>query len=197
MPPKKKKRPLKYYNILLHRYLGYFFAGTTVIYAVSGLAVNHIEDWNPNYSITHTSGQIPPLKDPENISATEARSLFTQFGIEKDFQPDNVFYPDDQNLEILINSHEKITLNVTTGTADFEKTSRRPVLHLFNFLHLNSGKKLWTLYADVYAVALLLLALTGLFMKKGKKGLWGEAGIWTVAGMVLPVFLIWLYYSWV
>ncbi|HQL31599.1 MAG TPA: hypothetical protein PLM67_15390, partial [Thermoanaerobaculales bacterium] len=35
--------------IATHRDVGYFIAGLTVIYAVSGIAVNHIDDWNPSY----------------------------------------------------------------------------------------------------------------------------------------------------
>ena len=48
--------------IATHRDVGYFFAGLTVIYAVSGIAVNHIEDWNPNYVIRTeavTVGELP------------------------------------------------------------------------------------------------------------------------------------------
>ena len=37
--------------IATHRDIGYFFAGLTVLYAISGVAVNHIDDWNPNYVI--------------------------------------------------------------------------------------------------------------------------------------------------
>jgi len=35
--------------IATHRDVGYFFAGLTVLYAVSGVAVNHIDDWNPSH----------------------------------------------------------------------------------------------------------------------------------------------------
>ena len=48
--------------IATHRDVGYFFAGLTVIYAISGVAVNHIDDWNPNYVISteaRSVGQLP------------------------------------------------------------------------------------------------------------------------------------------
>lgn len=35
-----------------HRDIGYFIAGLTIIYSISGVAVNHIDDWNPSYTIT-------------------------------------------------------------------------------------------------------------------------------------------------
>lgn len=191
---KTKSRPWQYYNILIHRYLGYFFLGITVVYAISGLAVNHIEDWNPNYEITKRHVTMPKPKDPENISSNEGQALFTQLQLKQTFQAQNVFYPDESSIEILLSESEKIRIDTQAWRAEYELTKRRPGLHLLNFLHLNEPKKAWTLYADAYAIALLLIAITGLFMKKGKKGVWGEAGLWTLAGMVLPVILVLLYY---
>jgi hypothetical protein len=37
---------------VIHRDLGYVCVGLTLVYAVSGVAVNHVRDWNPNYRIT-------------------------------------------------------------------------------------------------------------------------------------------------
>ena len=37
---------------IIHRDFGYLFFGMTIIYAVSGIAINHINDWNPNYVVT-------------------------------------------------------------------------------------------------------------------------------------------------
>ncbi|PIQ28300.1 hypothetical protein COW36_04300 [bacterium (Candidatus Blackallbacteria) CG17_big_fil_post_rev_8_21_14_2_50_48_46] len=193
-PRPKKRRPLQFYTILLHRYLGYFFLGTTVVYAISGLAVNHIEDWNPQFNIAKQKAKIAAWKNPEDLQASEAQTLFEAFKLKAEFQAKNVFYPDDDTVEVLISANEKIRVDTQTWQAEHEVVTRRPVLHLFNFLHLNNAKKFWTLYADLYAFALLLIALTGLFMKKGSKGIWGEAGLWTLAGMVLPFLLILLYY---
>lgn len=192
--PLKKARPWRFYSILLHRYLGYFFLGITVVYALSGLAVNHVDQWNPNYMTEKQQVQLAPLKDKENLSSAEAKTLYQKLGIKQAFNPQNVFYPDPHSIEILLSENDKITLSTETWKAEREQIRRRPVLHLFNALHLNEPKKAWTLYADSYAIGLLVLALTGLLMKKGKKGIWGEAGIWTVAGMILPVALILLYY---
>ena len=37
---------------ILHRDIGYVAFGLTIIYSISGIAVNHVNDWNPNYIIT-------------------------------------------------------------------------------------------------------------------------------------------------
>jgi hypothetical protein len=36
----------------LHRDAGYLVVGLTFVYALSGLAVNHIADWDPNFTQT-------------------------------------------------------------------------------------------------------------------------------------------------
>ena len=45
-------KTLRKWSRILHRDIGYFFIGTTLIYAISGIALNHMSDWNPNYSVT-------------------------------------------------------------------------------------------------------------------------------------------------
>ena len=39
------------WNNIVHRDLGYLCAGLTVIYVISGVAVNHIADWNPSFDV--------------------------------------------------------------------------------------------------------------------------------------------------
>ncbi len=39
------------WNKAVHRDFGYFFFGMVIIYSLSGIAINHIKDWNPNYVI--------------------------------------------------------------------------------------------------------------------------------------------------
>jgi hypothetical protein len=69
------------------------------------------------------------------------------------------------------------------------------VLRDANYLHLNHPKGLWTYVADAYAALLLLLAVTGMFVLRGKKGLAGRGKWFVLAGLALPVaFLIVLRY---
>ena len=35
----------------LHRELAFVAVGLTLAYAISGVAVNHIDSWNPNYEL--------------------------------------------------------------------------------------------------------------------------------------------------
>jgi len=44
---------LRKWNRIIHRDLGYIFFGMSIIYGLSGIALNHIGDWNPDYIIKH------------------------------------------------------------------------------------------------------------------------------------------------
>ena len=67
------------------------------------------------------------------------------------------------------------------------------MLFEFNQLHLNTPKRLWTVVADAYAVALVVLALTGMFVLKGRTGITGRGAWLTAIGVLLPG-LYWVYY---
>jgi hypothetical protein len=45
----------------------------------------------------------------------------------------------------------------------------------------------WTHIADAYAIALILLAVTGLFVLNGSLGITGSGGWLTAAGALVPI----------
>ena len=86
-----------------------------------------------------------------------------------------------------------ISFDAATGELIQEKDEPRPILKALNSLHLNHPKKLWSVVADFYAVALAVLAVRGLFLVKGKKGLKGRGGVYTALGIVIPIAFALLY----
>jgi hypothetical protein len=70
---------------------------------------------------------------------------------------------------------------------------RRPFFREMNFLHYNKPKKLWTWFSDGFALALILLAISGLFMIRGKKGITGRGAWLTALGIIIPVIFLLLY----
>jgi hypothetical protein len=84
-------------------------------------------------------------------------------------------------------------VDLPTGQVVEEVLRPRPVLRAFNQLHLNTLKKGWTWLADLYAIGLLGLVVTGLFMLPGKKGITGRGAWLTAIGVVLPVVALWLW----
>jgi hypothetical protein len=170
--------------------VGYLCVALTVIYAISGIAVNHVHDWNPNYRIERIEQSFDPIPvgDRESMVALAVERLDLPGPPLEAFRPApdvvQLFY-DRWNVEV----------RATEGIAVVERARERLFLRDFNFLHLNHPKRLWTYVADVYAGLLLLLAVTGAFVLKGKKGLTGRGKWWILAGLVVPVaFLVVLRY---
>ena len=180
------------WNNLLHRDLGYLCVGLTLIYAISGVAVNHTRDWNPNYAVSRQEVSIGEI--PGEIRQSEEVIPFILNALGEESTHKSHFRPDPDNIEIYLEG-STVQANLSTGLIVREEVKSRSLLRPMNFLHLNNARKLWTYFADLYAVCLIALSLTGMFMIRGKKGLKGR-GKWLVAlGFLLPIIFLIAYYD--
>ena len=176
------------WNNILHRDIGYLTVAMTMIYGISGLAVNHMADWNPNYKIEKEILRISPLEATEkDAMVTEALS---KLNIAE--EPANSFRPDPETLQLFFDK-KTFSVDVPTGNVLVEHTKPRRVLFEMNQLHVNAPKRLWTFIADLFAVSLILMAVTGMFMLKGVTGITGR-GKWLVGTGVLVPALYWVYH---
>jgi len=179
------------WNNLIHRDLGYLCFGLTIIYVISGVAVNHLDRWNPSYKVAHLRSNLDQALAGARLDRQFVGKLLKS--LDEPGRYLNSFQPDPQTLQVFVEGNT-ITVNLATGEILQEKVEPRPLLRQVNFLHLNHPKKLWTWFADLYAVCLGLLALTGLFVLPGKKGITGRGAWLTTLGFLLPLFFLWLYY---
>jgi len=182
MPERQRRIRWRPWLRAFHRDLGYLAVGLTFVYALSGLAVNHIADWDSNFVNYQREFQVPtPLPSDDGEAAT---LVLAQAQIAK--TPVDVYRPEPGKLEITLDDR---TLFVATETGRvYEEGQRaRLVFRSVNWLHLNRGKKAWTYFADGYAAALLLLAASGLFMIPGRKGIAGRGAILTTLGAAIPL----------
>jgi hypothetical protein len=169
----------------IHRDLGYFCVGLTFVYALSGLAVNHIADWEPNFRQINREAQLPlPLPDSDQqLAELAAGSLDVRAPIRESYRTD------EQTLQVVF---DRSTLRIDTHSGRVREDAQEPrfFLRAANWLHLNRGKKAWTYIADAYATGLLVLSLTGLWMFPGRKGLLGRAGLIAMAGALVPALYV-------
>jgi hypothetical protein len=167
----------------LHRDAGFLGIGLTVIYALSGLAVNHIADWDPNFRNEQTTHELGAQHgDDQSV----ARNVLAKLGV--DDTPSDV-YRDGDLLDITL---DKRSLHVTLSTGHVVDQGQKPrfFLRVANFLHLNRGKPAWRYIADGYAVILLFLAGSGLFMLPGKRGVRGRGLVFVLVGIAVPVLYV-------
>ena len=181
------KRPLRVRPWLraLHRDVGYLLVGLTFVYALSGLAVNHIADWDPNFvNFTREYQVQTPLPAGDEAAA---RAVLQALDIDE--EPDDVYRADAETLEIFFEDRS-LHVNPMTGTVIEDGQRERVLLRISNWLHLNRGKKAWTYFADGYAILLLFLATSGMFMLPGRKGLRGRGAVLVGLGVAIPVIYV-------
>lgn len=182
-------KKLKKWNNILHRDLGYFFVTMTLIYAISGIALNHINDWNPNYIIENKQFKTEIIGDKNSITKETILSSLEEMGYKDEFK--SFYYPNNNRLKIFI-ENGSIETDLLTGNSKLESIKRRPLFYEINFLHYNPGK-LWLWFADFYALGLIILAITGMFVLGGRKGIKGRGWKFVIAGTIIPIlFLIFM-----
>lgn len=169
----------------LHRDAGYLAVGLTFVYAASGIAINHIDDWNPNFETVsrthHLAGPIP--------ADEQAATAYVLAELDIEETPREAYKVADTQLEISFDGRTLI-VETDTGTVFDEAEESRFFLRVANWLHYNRGKAAWTYIADGYAAFLLFLALSGMFMLRGRQGLIGRGAVLVIAGAAVPILYV-------
>ena len=183
----KRKAAWRPWLRAIHRDIGYVAVGLTFIYALSGIAVNHITDWSDGDPSFRTYSRTVDVGRLEGDDAAIAEALRRRFGIEE--TPREVYRASPDELEVLFDKRS-LHVDLAKGSVVDEGQEPRFLLRIANWLHLNRGKKAWTYVADAYAAGLLLLATSGIFMIAGKKGLFGRGAVLVLAGILIPVVYV-------
>jgi len=176
---------------VVHRDFGYLFFGLTLVYSISGIALNHLDDWNPNYIIVRKEITLDnPGRIYRGITKAEVRELMEELG-EKSYK--NHYFPEKDQLKVFLKGGSAV-INTETGNGLLERVTRRSFFREMNYLHYNPQVS-WTWISDVFAGALIILAITGLFLVRGAKGISGRGAWLTILGIIIPlVFLLIFFY---
>ena len=175
---------------VFHRDIGYVAVSLIIAYSLSGIAVNHIDDWNPNYSYGERTVDVGPLTG--TLIDMEA-AVIARLGIARSTVRGH-FQETETQLRVYLDEGQEVRVDTRTGRGTLKSLSKRAVFFEVNALHLNNLKGIWTYVADAFAVALLILAITGMTMMKGDRGLLGRGKYFVAAGLAIPItFVIYLY----
>lgn len=176
---------LRRLNSDLHRDIGYFLSGLILVYCLSGIALNHVNDWNPDFVIHKRTIALDRTYTTEEITV-ERLAEFTALVGEG---PPNVHdFPTPSHVKIYYDN-ATLLLDLSARTGTYEKVQRRPLIYQTNVLHRNSLKG-WKWASDVFGVLLIFLTASGWFMLKGKTGVIGRGKWFIAAGMLPPIAAI-------
>lgn len=174
---------------IIHRDLSFFFSGVIIIYAVSGIMLNHRDSINPNYMVKlyslQAEGTFPMVK--EHVSKSIVIDMLKPIKEDKNYTKH--YFPENDKLKVFLKGGSSLEVDMQSGKAVYESLKKRPIISQFNRLHYNPGKW-WTLFSDIFAVSLIIITITGIFINKGKKGIWGRGGIELLAGIIVPILFM-------
>lgn len=180
---------LRRWNVAWHRDLGYFFSSLIIIYCISGLALNHVNDWNPDFIIHKETVQLPKKYDRSEVN-NELLAGFSKLVKEDNYKVYD--FPTNNQVKVYYDN-ATLHINLDTGMGEYERLVKRHLFYESNVLHRNSLKG-WKWVSDIFAVMLIVISITGLFILKGKYG-FKRRGLWIMlAGFLLPVAAILLFY---
>ncbi|MBC8214647.1 MAG: PepSY-associated TM helix domain-containing protein [Candidatus Marinimicrobia bacterium] len=179
-------KQVRKWSRILHRDIGFIFIGASIIFGISGIALNHMSDWNPNYTVENK-------KFTTNINLTKGiatdEDIVTVVAEITKIKYMNHYYPEKNWIKIFLKGGSSIYVNTLSGKGSAEFLKKRPIFYEVNFLHYNPNRW-WTWFSDIFSASLILFAITSLFMVKGKKGIIGRGGIYTLAGIVIPILFL-------
>lgn len=173
----------RYYVYMLHRNLGYLAVGLTLVYAISGILLNHVnQTGDPAFKITKSSTTLPA-------------GLTTSYQIDSVWQTLNL---DTPPLQKAVATQSGFSLYFKGGSGNYERENgfthyeiytKRPVIYYLTYLHVAKGNG-WFFIGDLYAAILAFLAISGMFMVKGKHSIAGRGKWYLIIGVLIPVIYI-------
>lgn len=187
-PHPRRTLPWRRWALAWHRDVGLAFSALVVAYSLSGLALNHAKDWDPDFLLHTEELPLPAELRALPVGPALYGGLNRLVGEARHRVADQ---PTNSRVKLY---YEAATLSVDlqTGVALLERVERRPLFFQANVLHRNSLDG-WRWIADVFAVGLITLALTGMVIPGGKYGLGGRGKWYVLGGLVPPLVAVVLF----
>jgi hypothetical protein len=176
------------WNKAVHRDFGYLFLGMTIIYGLSGIALNHMKDWNPNYVVNTWDIEIEPLlQKPDKAKIISILDYFDEGDSYK-----NHYFPSNNIVKIFLDDGTAY-IDMDTGKGLMELTKRRMIFREVNYLHYNPVKY-WTWYSDIFSGALIVLGISGILIPRGSRGITKRGSWLTLLGILIPLIYLLIYF---
>ncbi len=189
-PKSKSGVRFRKWSRLIHRDLSFVLSGVLLIYCISGLLMNHRDQMNPHYTIEQIAFKSANYPKGKIVSEADVRSLLQNYGLGDAYTKH--YYPRPDYLKVFIKGGSSLEFNQATGEGTLERLNKRYLLSDMVKLHYNPGKW-WTLFSDVFCVAMILVVITGFTMMQRSKGFAGRGGLLFLAGLLFPIIFLLLF----
>lgn len=179
---------MKFDKRAIHRDLGYFYVGLIISFAVSGIMMNHRNQWHPEkYVIEKSSFQITPLEESQ-INDSVVQEIVKANGINDKFRRQSI---KKGELRVSLEKTD-IDIDLKTGKAEVTSFIHTPVISQIMKLHKNTSDW-WIYYGDIFGLSLITIAITGtMLLAKSKYSFKRRGWKLALAGVVFPLVVLFL-----
>ena len=150
--------------------------------------MNHRDSWHPEKYTTETNLVVVHLPNEDLINEKFAEDLGKKLGIDDKFRKHSV------KKGVFKISYEKhdVEIDMKTGKGEIVTFIKTPIISQTMKLH-KSTSNFWIYYSDIFAISLIIIALTGTIMVKAGKFSFKERG-WklALAGIIFPLIFLFL-----
>jgi hypothetical protein len=171
----------------LHRDLGYFYLGLILSFSISGILMNHRENWHPEKYTTQTKAIEVKLAKESEITEKYAENLAKQLGVDDKIRRHSV---KKGTLKISFENHD-IEIDMKTGKGEIVTFIKTPLVSQTIKLHKTTSN-FWIYYSDIFAFSLITIAITGAIMIKSASKFSFKSRGWklALAGLIFPLLFL-------
>jgi len=176
-----------YWYRTLHRDISYFYVGLIIAFSISGIALNHRQSFDPQEYTVKVEKLSVKLPDNEN-DITEAYFK----SIAKDISSEEFRGMRKRENTIRLYFNDAFaSINATSGKGEIEYVKTIPVLGQMTILHKTTNTW-WIWFSDIFGIAMLTIAFTGMFIAKGKYS-FKKRGWWLATiGLIFPFIFLFI-----
>ena len=188
----------------LHRDLGYFVIGLTLIYTITGFILSgrdlgwmeqtYIYEQNLSQNISKDEFIKKLKKTMKNTEiVTDIHPAIMKYSIKKikSFE----FKKEEENVLYFKYKANIIKYNKISGDMIFEIHSYPGFLKKFITAHKSKQKDVWFYLAIMYSIVLSFLAISAMFMVKGKYSFPRRGVFIMLSGIALVIAFLYFFYS--
>ena len=172
-----------------HRDIAYVFVGLILAFSISGIALNHRRTFNSRQFVYESEAFKMPLPaDAALITEEFVASKLPEIAIGNEYKSFAI-----QNGELQIFYDKAIAeINLETGEGEKEWYGKRLILKEMADLHQTTNPA-WIWYSDIFGIAMIFIALSGMFISSGKNSFKKRGWYMALIGMLFPlIFLIFI-----
>ena len=170
-----------------HRDIAYFFVGLIIAFAFSGIFLNHRRTLNPRrYTYNIQEVQLNPLTK-EQVNEAFITDFTNAQNIDDELRR---FQTNENELTISYTTND-VKIDLATGKGTITTYRTIPLLGQMTKLHQDTSNW-WIYYSDIFGVAMLVIAFTGMFIEKGKNSFRSRGFKLALLGIIFPLIFLFL-----